>query len=162
MSHANAALTPRARPRLARLIVDEGWPVARAAERYDVSWPAAKRWADRYRQAGPAGMAHRSSRPHHCPRRTPTPFTRPYPAADQREDRAVPPHPRQGWAFRRLYVTETHRRKALPGWLHEYNHHRPHTAIGGHPPISRLANRRAGPTGAAAREVRRRAAYEPL
>ena len=40
MSHANAALTPRARLKLARLIVDHGWPVARAAERYDVSWPA--------------------------------------------------------------------------------------------------------------------------
>ena len=40
VSHANAALTPRARLKLARLIVDHGWPVARAAERYDVSWPA--------------------------------------------------------------------------------------------------------------------------
>jgi transposase InsO family protein len=46
----------------------------------------------------------------------------------------------QGWAFRRLYASETNRRKALPGWLHEYNHHRPHTAIGGHPPITRLTN----------------------
>jgi hypothetical protein len=45
-----------------------------------------------------------------------------------------------GWAFRRMYSTETARRNALPGWLHEYNHHRPHTAIGGHPPISRLTN----------------------
>ncbi|MEK6467513.1 integrase core domain-containing protein, partial [Pseudonocardia alni] len=35
---------------------------------------------------------------------------------------------------------ETQRRRALPGWLHEYNHHRPHTAIGGLPPISRLTN----------------------
>ena len=34
MSHANAALTPRARLRLARLIVEHGWPIARAAERY--------------------------------------------------------------------------------------------------------------------------------
>ena len=41
-THANAALTPRARLRLARLIVDHGWPVARAAERYDVSWRTAK------------------------------------------------------------------------------------------------------------------------
>ena len=48
MSHANAALTPRARLRLARLIVEEGWPVALAARRYDVSWPTAKRWAARY------------------------------------------------------------------------------------------------------------------
>jgi len=37
-SHSNAALTPRARLRLARLIVDQRWPVPRAAERYDVSW----------------------------------------------------------------------------------------------------------------------------
>lgn len=44
MSHANAALTPRARLRLARLIVDHGWPPARAAERYDVSWKTAYKW----------------------------------------------------------------------------------------------------------------------
>ncbi len=45
-----------------------------------------------------------------------------------------------GWAFARLFPTETHRRKALPGWLHHYNHHRPHTAIGNVPPITRLTN----------------------
>ena len=76
MSHANAALTPRARLRLARLIVEDGWPVARAAERYDVSWPTANRWACRYRQAGVAGMQDRSSRPHRSPRRTPAPLVR--------------------------------------------------------------------------------------
>jgi transposase InsO family protein len=76
VSHANAALTPRARLRLARLVVDHHWPIARAAERYDVSWPAAKRWADRYRQLGPDGMGDRSSRPHHCPDRTPQPVVR--------------------------------------------------------------------------------------
>ncbi|WP_328352436.1 IS481 family transposase [Streptomyces sp. NBC_00445] len=76
MSHANAALTPRARLRLARLIVDDGWPVARAAERYDVSWPTAKRWADRYAESGPAAMLDRSSRPHRSPARTPQPQVR--------------------------------------------------------------------------------------
>ena len=35
-THANAALTPRARLRIARLIVEEGWSNPRAAERYDV------------------------------------------------------------------------------------------------------------------------------
>ena len=45
-----------------------------------------------------------------------------------------------GWAFRRLYLSESARRKALPGWLHEYNHHRLHTAIGKTTPISRLTN----------------------
>jgi hypothetical protein len=47
-THANAAWTPRARLRLARLVVDHGWPPARAAERYDVSWRTAKKWADRW------------------------------------------------------------------------------------------------------------------
>ena len=76
MSHANAALTPRARLRLARLVVDDGWPVARAAERYDVSWPTAKRWADRYRRGRPAGMNDRSSRPLRVANRTPAPVVR--------------------------------------------------------------------------------------
>jgi transposase InsO family protein len=76
VSHANAALTPRARLRLARLVVDQGWPIARAAERYDVSWPTAKRWADRYRQLGAVAMNDASSRPHHSPSRTPAPVVR--------------------------------------------------------------------------------------
>jgi transposase InsO family protein len=324
VSHANAALTLRARLRLARLIVEDGWPVARAAERFQVAWPTAKRWADRYRAEGPAGMADRSSRPGHSPRKTPTPVVRrivhlrwkqrlgPVAIADRvgcsastahqvlrrcrinrlshvdrvtgepvrryehpepgdllhvdvkklgnipdgggwryvgraqgiRNRAATPGKPRNrhrnpkigtafvhtvlddhsrvayaeihddetaatatevlrravgwfaarnvtirrvlsdngsayrshrwrdtckelsitpkrtrpyrpqtngkierfhrtlaaGWAFRRLYTGESQRRKALPGWIHEYNHHRPHTAIGGHPPISRLTN----------------------
>ena len=75
-THANAALTPRARLRLARLIVDHGWPVARVAERYDVSWKTAHKWAARYAAEGPAGMIDRSSRPHHQPTRTPAPVVR--------------------------------------------------------------------------------------
>jgi len=75
-THSNAALTPRARLRLARLIVDHGWPPARAAERYDVSWRTAKKWAERYATEGPAGMSDRSSAPHHQPNRTPAPVVR--------------------------------------------------------------------------------------
>jgi Integrase core domain/leucine-zipper of insertion element IS481 len=74
--HRNAALTPRARLRLARLVVDEHWPVARAAERYDVSWRTAKRWADRYAELGADGMQDRSSRPHRSPARTARPLVR--------------------------------------------------------------------------------------
>lgn len=324
MAHANAALTPRARLRLAQLIIDQHWPIARAAERFQVSWPTAKRWATRYAQAGQAGMTDRSSRPHHSPRRTAQPVVRkivhkrwkhklgPIPIAAQlgcapstvyavlrrcgltrlthvdrvsgepvrryehpysgslihvdvkklgnipdqggwrfvgraqgsknrsatrgkprnrqgnpqigtafvhtviddysrvayaeihddetaataigvlrravawfaargvRVERVLsdngsayrshawrdacaelgvtPKHTRPyrpqtngkierfhrtlaaGWAFARLFPSETARRKALPAWLHEYNHHRPHTAVGGHPPISRLTN----------------------
>jgi transposase InsO family protein len=76
VSHANAALTPRARLRLAQLVVDHGWPISRAAERYDVSWPTAKRWADRYRSMGPTGMGDRSCRPHRVANRTPVPVVR--------------------------------------------------------------------------------------
>jgi transposase InsO family protein len=70
MVHANATLTPRGRLLLARRIVDEGWPIARAAEQFHVAWPTAKRWAIRYAAMGPAGMADRSSRPHRSPNRT--------------------------------------------------------------------------------------------
>ena len=45
-----------------------------------------------------------------------------------------------GWAFAKFYPSESARRAALPAWLHHYNHHRPHTATGNHPPISRLTN----------------------
>ncbi len=45
-----------------------------------------------------------------------------------------------GWAYARHYQSETERRTALPTWLHTYNHHRPHSAIGGQPPITRLTN----------------------
>ncbi|MDT7580213.1 MAG: hypothetical protein QOK35_1477 [Pseudonocardiales bacterium] len=322
--HANAPLSERGRLRLARLVVEQRWPVARAAERFQVAWPTAKRWADRYRVEGAAGMADRSCRPHRSPRATPAPVVRkvvhlrwkqrlgPVAIADRvgiapstahqvlrrcrinrlshvdrvtgepvrryehpapgdllhvdvkklgnipdgggwryvgrrqggRNRDATPGKPRNrhgdpkmgtayvhtvlddhsrvayaeihddetaatavavlrravawftarditvqrvlsdngaayrshhwrdtctelgitpkrtrpyrpqtngkierfhrtladGWAFRRLYTGESQRRKALPGWIHEYNHHRPHTAIGGHPPINRLTN----------------------
>ncbi|GMA23446.1 hypothetical protein GCM10025864_12050 [Luteimicrobium album] len=45
-----------------------------------------------------------------------------------------------GWAYARFYASETERRVALPGWLHFYNHHRPRSAIGNQPPITRLTN----------------------
>jgi Integrase core domain/leucine-zipper of insertion element IS481 len=324
VGHANAALTPRARLRMARLIVEHDWPVARAAERFQVAWTTANRWATRYRLEGETGMADRSSRPHRSPQATPAPVVRkivhlrwkqrlgpveiaarvgcapstahqvlrrcrinrlahvdratgepvrryehPAPgdmlhvdvkklgnipdgggwryvgrAQGERNRVATPGKPRSrhynpkigtafvhtvlddhsrvayaeihddetaatatavlrravawfadrdvtvhrvlsdngsayrshlwrdtctelgitpkrtrpyrpqtngkierfhrtlaaGWAFRRLYTGESQRRKALPGWLHEYNHHRPHTAIGRVPPITRLTN----------------------
>lgn len=324
MSHANAALTPRHRLRLARLIVDDHKSIVFAARIYNVSWPTAKRWADRYAAMGEDGMSDRSSRPHHMPTKTPQVLVRKVvhlrwkkrlgpvaigaklgmPAstvhsvlvrcrlnklhhvdvrtgevvrryehdkpgamihvdvkklgnipdgggwryvgrkqgnrnkaatdgvkrspsrhamtgtafvhtviddnsrvayAEIHDDetaatavgvlrRAVswfaargitvervlsdngsaykshlwrdtchdlgikvkktrPYRPQtngkierfhrtmaDGWAFSRFYLTESARRNALPAWIHEYNHHRPHTAIGGHPPISRLTN----------------------
>ena len=72
MPHRNAPLTETGRERLARCIVQDGWPIRRAAERFQVSPTTAARWARRYRELGPAAMADRSSRPHTSPRRTPT------------------------------------------------------------------------------------------
>jgi transposase InsO family protein len=70
VSHANAALTPRARLRLAQLVVDQGWTYAAAAKIFMVAARTAKKWADRFRAEGAAGMLDRSSRPHHNPTKT--------------------------------------------------------------------------------------------
>ncbi|MFG3658019.1 integrase core domain-containing protein [Streptomyces sp. NPDC047706] len=72
MPHRNAPLTETGRLRLARCVVEDDWPLRRAAERFQVSPTTARRWADRYRQLGEAGMSDRSSRPRTSPRRTPT------------------------------------------------------------------------------------------
>jgi transposase InsO family protein len=43
------------------------------------------------------------------------------------------------WAYARPYRSEAARTRALDTWLHMYNHHRHHTALGG-PPVSRINN----------------------
>jgi transposase InsO family protein len=70
MSHANALLTPKGRLRLARCVVEDGWSLRRAAERFQVSVTTAARWAARYRAHGEDGMVDRSSRPVSSPQRT--------------------------------------------------------------------------------------------
>jgi len=45
-----------------------------------------------------------------------------------------------GWAYARCYTSETQRRGAVEGWLHHYNHHRPHTACVNQPSFMRLTN----------------------
>jgi transposase InsO family protein len=42
------------------------------------------------------------------------------------------------WAYARAYRHSDERIAALPGFLHRYNWHRPHSSLGGNPPISRL------------------------
>jgi transposase InsO family protein len=44
------------------------------------------------------------------------------------------------WAYLRPYSSNDERTAALADFLHTYNHHRCHTALGGHPPISRVNN----------------------
>jgi transposase InsO family protein len=44
------------------------------------------------------------------------------------------------WAYARSYASNQQRLDALPGWLHHYNHHRPHRALGGRSPMQLLNN----------------------
>ncbi|MFI1787669.1 integrase core domain-containing protein, partial [Streptomyces olivaceoviridis] len=44
------------------------------------------------------------------------------------------------WAYQRPYTSNAERTAALADFLHTYNHHRCHTALGGRPPISRVNN----------------------
>ncbi len=44
------------------------------------------------------------------------------------------------WAYLRPYASNHERKAALSDFLHTYNHHRCHTALGGHPPITRVNN----------------------
>jgi transposase InsO family protein len=43
------------------------------------------------------------------------------------------------WAYRQVFTTNQQRSAALPGWLDYYNYQRRHSALGGHPPISRVS-----------------------
>ena len=42
------------------------------------------------------------------------------------------------WGYAQPFDSSADRTAALPKFLHTYNHHRTHTALGGNPPISRL------------------------
>ncbi|MGC5224739.1 IS481 family transposase [Micromonospora sp. DT81.3] len=70
MSHRNARLTVHGR----LLIVHRaraGWKQAHIAAAMGVSRRCVKRWLDRYREEGEAGLQERSSRPHRITNRTP-------------------------------------------------------------------------------------------
>jgi transposase InsO family protein len=45
-----------------------------------------------------------------------------------------------GWAYGAIYRTSSERAAALDGWLWHYNHQRRHSALGHHPPITRVTN----------------------
>jgi transposase InsO family protein len=75
-------------------------------------------------------MADRSCRPHRSPNQVP----------QRTERRIIGLRVSRRLGPARPYRTETERRAALPDWLHTYNNHRGHTALGGHPPASRVPN----------------------
>jgi transposase InsO family protein len=65
--------------------------------------------------------------------------TRPYtPRTNGKAERFLPTVLRE-CAYARAFRSSQERAAALPRWLHVYNVHRPHTALAGQPPISRLA-----------------------
>ncbi len=43
------------------------------------------------------------------------------------------------WAYRQTFTSNDQRTAALAPWIEHYNTHRRHSALGGHPPVSRLA-----------------------
>lgn len=64
--------------------------------------------------------------------------TRPYtPRTNGKVERFIQTLMRQ-WAYQRAYPNSALRNAALPGWMHRYNHQRPHASLGRKPPISRL------------------------
>ena len=67
-------------------------------------------------------------------------FTRPYrPCTNGKAERFIQTMLRE-WAYRRPYPSSAQRRRALPRWLHYYNLHRRHSALGNRPPASRVNN----------------------
>jgi transposase InsO family protein len=65
-------------------------------------------------------------------------FTRPYtPRTNGKAERFIKTALLE-WAYVRLYRHSEERAQALTRWLHHYNWHRPHSAVGGRPPITRV------------------------
>ena len=66
--------------------------------------------------------------------------TRPYtPRTNGKAERFIQTSLRS-WAYGKPYASSAQRVEALPRWLHYYNHHRPHAALGYLPPASRVNN----------------------
>jgi transposase InsO family protein len=65
--------------------------------------------------------------------------TRPYtPRTNGKAERFIQTSLRE-WAYQRAFASSAERAHAMRPWLHAYNHHRPHTALKGQPPTTRLA-----------------------
>jgi len=69
-------------------------------------------------------------------------FTRAYrPQTNGKAERFIQSALRE-WAYGWTFQNSAQRTKALASWQHHYNCHRPHSGIGGVPPISRLSSSR--------------------
>lgn len=66
-------------------------------------------------------------------------FTRAYtPRTNGKAERFIQTLLRE-WAYSQPYRSSLHRRAWLPRWLHSYNFHRPHAALDGASPFSRIS-----------------------
>jgi transposase InsO family protein len=68
--HQNAALTPKRREAMVRLVLERGASVKTAASAFTVSERTVRKWLARFRELGQASLHDRSSRPRRSPRRT--------------------------------------------------------------------------------------------
>ena len=66
-------------------------------------------------------------------------YTRPYSPWTNGKAEALIKTMLREWAYRFAYPTSSHRARALSGYLRWYNHHRPHSSLGGRAPISRVS-----------------------
>jgi transposase InsO family protein len=66
--------------------------------------------------------------------------TRPYtPRTNGKAERFIQTSLRE-WAYAQTYQTSAERACAMQPWITSYNHLRPHSALGGRPPVSKLNN----------------------
>ena len=65
--------------------------------------------------------------------------TRPYtPRTNGKAERFIQSSLRE-WAYAQTFTSSDERKHAMQHWIHRYNHTRPHCALRGKPPISRIA-----------------------
>ena len=73
-THKNAALTPKGREMMVRMVVDFELSKAAAARQFHTTPKTVAKWVDRFEAEGVGGLRDRSSRPFHrrAKRRPPT------------------------------------------------------------------------------------------
>ncbi len=98
--------------RIERVLTDNAWP-----------YPKSFAWRDALARLGATGKLTRAYRPQTN-------------GKVERFHRTL----LDEWAYQRPYTSNDERTAALDAFLHIYNHHRCHTALGGQPPISRVNN----------------------
>ena len=74
--HPNAVLTPTGRRRMVVCVVEHGWTIEAAAERFQVDAKTVRKWRDRFLHEGVDGLHDRSSRPRFTPNQTPSAMQR--------------------------------------------------------------------------------------